>query len=93
MSPLDSKLKDDSKKGRVIVDLSFPKGSSVNSGISKHHFLGQSVRCEFPKFDHLVDLIRLKAEVWDKAHDAFEAVGDVIKVNGKNHLCTSIIPT
>ncbi len=62
LSPLDSKPKDDSEQRRVIVDLSFPKGSSVNSGISKDHYLGESMRCEFPKVDHLVDLIRLKGQ-------------------------------
>ncbi len=46
LSPLDLKPKDDSEERRVIVDLSFPKWSSVNSGISKDHYLGESMRCE-----------------------------------------------
>ncbi len=60
LSPLNSRLKPDSEERRVIVDLSFPKGSSVNDGINKGTYLGESMKLEYPKVDDLVELVRLK---------------------------------
>ena len=43
LSPLNSVSKPDSDERRLILDLSWPAGSSVNDGISKDFFLGESV--------------------------------------------------
>ncbi len=42
--------KPDSIERRVIVDLSFPEGNSVNSGIHKDLYLGEDIRLRFPKW-------------------------------------------
>ena len=49
-SPLNTVPKKDSKKCRVIMDLSWPKEGreSVNSHINKHKYRGKSVKCELP---------------------------------------------
>ncbi len=60
MSPFNLRLKPDIDERRVIVDLSFPKGSSVNDGINKGTYLGESMKYEYPKVDDLVELVRLK---------------------------------
>jgi hypothetical protein len=46
----------------VIVDLSLPKGASVNDGIPGDSYLGEKVRLEYPTVDHLVELIKLKGK-------------------------------
>jgi hypothetical protein len=60
LSPLNSVPKADSQERRVIVDLSFPKGSSVNDGIKKSEYLGEPIKLEYPKVDDLVNIIKSK---------------------------------
>jgi hypothetical protein len=60
LSPLNSVPKANNNERRVIVDLSFPKGASVNDGIARDSYLGEKVRLEYPTVDHLVELIKLK---------------------------------
>ncbi len=50
ISPISSCPKPDSIERRVIVDLSFPEGNSVNSGIRKDLYLGEDIRLRFPKW-------------------------------------------
>ena len=38
---------------RVIVDLSWPKGASVNDGVDKHGYMGVDFLLTFPTVDHL----------------------------------------
>ena len=49
------------KKGtaerRVIVDLSHPKGRSVNDAIPKDKYLGEPISVRFPSTDDLVDQV------------------------------------
>lgn len=53
-----------SKKGtlekRVILDLSFPAGNSVNDLISKEFYLGNKINLTYPKVDNLVGIIKDK---------------------------------
>ena len=60
ISPLNTVSKKDSQERRVILDLSFPEGSSINEGISKDQYLGDRVDLIFPRVDDLVQLIKLK---------------------------------
>ena len=51
ISPLSTRAKKDSNDRRVILDLSFPIGSSVNDGIPKDLYLGFKAQLTFPKTD------------------------------------------
>ena len=42
-SPLNARPKKDSDKCRIILDLSFPYGNSINDGIDKNKFLGDDI--------------------------------------------------
>ena len=68
-NPLDSKLivsplQTVDKKGscnrRVVMDLSYPEGQSVNEGIPKDQYQGELVQLKYPSIDNLVDLVRQK---------------------------------
>ena len=62
ISPLNTVSKKKSLERRVILDLSFPEGSSINEGISKDFYLGSKIDLTFPRVDDLVDLIKLKGK-------------------------------
>lgn len=49
-----------SGKPRVVIDLSFPHGSSVNSGIPTDTYLGEPFTLRLPGVDALVSIIRQK---------------------------------
>ena len=51
ISPLSTRPKKESQERRVILDLSFPVGQSVNDGIPKDSYLGFSAKLSFPKVD------------------------------------------
>ena len=54
------KEKANSDLRRTIVDLSWPKGQSVNSGISKDTYLGTKFLLNYPSVDNIIDrLIQL----------------------------------
>ncbi len=57
---LNSRAKSDSEERRLIVDLSFPQGNSVNSGIRKHSYLDNDIRLRNLKIDSLVELVKKK---------------------------------
>ena len=42
----------------VIIDLSFPHGTSVNSGVSKDTYLGNPFLLKFPTIDNVAHQIR-----------------------------------
>ena len=44
LSPLNSVPKNDPSERRVIIDLSFPEGESVNFGILKDEYLGNKIQ-------------------------------------------------
>lgn len=60
VSPLLCVPKRDSVELRIVHDLSFPEGSSVNDGISKDHFLDQFFKLRLPGIDRLVEFINAK---------------------------------
>ncbi len=60
ISPISSCPKPDSIERMMIVDLTFPEGNSVNSGIRKDSYLGEYIRLRFPKVDNLADLVKKK---------------------------------
>ena len=51
VSPLSTRPKKDSQDRWIIMDLSWPPGRSVNSGIAKDQFMGFKVHLRFPTID------------------------------------------
>ena len=62
LSPLMTRPKKDSEDRRVIVDLSFPHGTSVNDGIPKDEYLGKCYKLQYPGIDTLVSYIMEKGQ-------------------------------
>lgn len=60
LSPINTVPKKDSPDRRVIVDLSFPESCSVNDGISKDVYLGDSITVTYPTVDDFIKLIKQK---------------------------------
>lgn len=58
-SPLQTVPKDDCKR-RVVLDLSFPAGTSVNDGIPKDSFLDKPFHLSLPRSADFADLIVAK---------------------------------
>ena len=56
-SPLNSVPKKDSQERRLILDLSFPPGSSINDGIEKDWYLGEYSKLSLPSLHRLVDKV------------------------------------
>ena len=53
ISPLSTRPKKQTTERRVILDLSFPIGDSVNDGMLKDDYLGFQAKLKFPKVDDL----------------------------------------
>ena len=53
-----SREKPGSSNRRVIIDLSWPLGQSVNSGIGKTSYLGTDFTLVLPTVDHITDKLR-----------------------------------
>ena len=62
ISPVNSLPKKDTSERRVILDLSFPKGKSVNDFISKDFYLGEQVELIYPKVDDFIQIIKQKGQ-------------------------------
>ena len=62
VSPLGSVPKSDPSERRTIMNLSYPKGASVNDVIPKDSYLGQSFHLRYPGVDQLINLIKLKGQ-------------------------------
>ena len=60
MSTLNSVPKTDSEDRRIILDLSFPKGYSINDYFSKDFYLGEKISLSYPGVDDLVNIIKCK---------------------------------
>lgn len=58
VSPLNSVPKSDGDERRVIVDLSWPRGKSVNDGISKNFYLGEEFELHFTSVERICQLVR-----------------------------------
>ena len=54
-SPIMTRAKKSSKDRRIIVNLSHPKGRSVNSGISKGYYLGKQLTYSLPTINNIID--------------------------------------
>ena len=57
VSPVNTVPKRDSDERRVIVDLSWPCGTSVNDGIPSDSFLGEPISLTYPTIDSIVDAV------------------------------------
>ena len=53
ISPISTRPKKSSQERRVIIDLSFPPGESVNDGMIKDNYMGHYVKLTFPRVDDL----------------------------------------
>ena len=59
ISPFMSREKPDSSNRHVIIDLSWPLGQSVNSGIDKTTYLGTDFNLVLPTVDHITDRLKV----------------------------------
>ena len=59
VSALNAVEKRDSEERRVIVDLSWPCGHSVNDGIPSDSYLGEPLVLRFPTIDDIVHQLLL----------------------------------
>ena len=57
-SPFMTREKSGSDKRRVIIDLSWPKGASVNGGIHKDSYLATDFCLTFPTVDHITQEVK-----------------------------------
>lgn len=57
-NPLMTREKRDSDKRRIIMDLSWPIGASVNTGIPKDTYLGVPYKLKLPTVDDAISMIR-----------------------------------
>ena len=55
VSPLMVRDKQDSSKKRTIMDLSWPKGASVNAHVQKDIYLGTQYALNYPSIDSITD--------------------------------------
>ena len=53
ISPISTRPKKCSTDRRIIIDLSFPQGASVNDGMIKDNYLGWATELRFPRTDDL----------------------------------------
>ena len=58
-SPLNSVPKWDSDKCRVILDMSFPMGTSVNDGIDKDKYLGVAIELAYLTIDAFASMVKM----------------------------------
>ena len=57
-SPFMTREKSNSTNRRVIIDLSFPQGRSVNAGSAKDIYLGTPFALKLPTIDHITNRVR-----------------------------------
>ena len=50
--------KQNSDKRRIIIDLSWPAGHSVNAGVDKDSYLGSEFALSFPSIDDVTQNLR-----------------------------------
>ena len=63
ISPLSTCEKRGSDERRVIMDLRFPPGNSVNERIPKDRYNGEGFSLTFPSIDALVYMVKIKGSV------------------------------
>ena len=57
ISPISTQEKRTKHERRIILDLSFPNGTSVNDGIDKNYYCGELVNLKYPTVDTLAERI------------------------------------
>ena len=57
-SPFMTRHKPNSDRRRVIIDLSWPLGASVNAGIDKNTYLGSDFELTFPSVDDITNALK-----------------------------------
>ena len=57
ISPSTTREKSDSDARRTIMDLSFPKGLSVNDGVLKDTYLGMNFQMHYPSVDSIIQTL------------------------------------
>ena len=57
VSPINTVPKDSADERRVIVDLSWPAGASVNDGISKDVYLGKTINLHYASVEQVCDMV------------------------------------
>lgn len=57
ISPIMTRPKKDTSARRIILDLSFPTGASVNAGIQKNTFEGEIIQYTLPAVSDLTDMV------------------------------------
>ena len=58
LSPLMTRPKKESELRRVVVDLSWPRGLSINDGIPSHQYLGEPINLTLPTVDYMTQRVR-----------------------------------
>ena len=58
ISPFMTREKSGSDSRRAIIDLSFPKGSSVNDGVAKNFYLGTEFQMHYPSVDSIIRTLK-----------------------------------
>ena len=59
VSPLNSVSKPNTSERRIILDLSWPTGSSINDAIPDHIYLSEQYSLVYPTIDTIVDCVAL----------------------------------
>ena len=65
VSPFMTREKSDSDSRRTIMDLSFPKGLSVNDGVLNNTYLGTTFEMHYPSVDSIIQTLN---EIGPSAH-------------------------
>lgn len=62
LSPLMTRPKKGTEQRRVIVDLSYPEGAAVNTGINTAEYLGRDITYTLPTIGDLIAKLQLEGE-------------------------------
>ena len=62
LSPLNTRDKKDSEEKRIVINMSFPKGNSINDRIKKDSYLDEQICLKYPTVDKLVEIVKKKGK-------------------------------
>ena len=80
-SPFMTRSKPNSDRRRVIVDLSWHQGASVNAGIDKFSYLDSAFALTFPTVDDITWLAHLCAQVCKTGQNIYQPDAGLVKVS------------
>ena len=86
-SPLNSIPKRDSDEHRVILNISFPSGHSINNGIDKDHYLGMMIDLTYPTIDSFTTMVK---DVCPRALMYKKDLHRAYRKSGQTHLMAHI---